>query len=169
MRSAEAPIYLVGMMGAGKSTVGAALASRLARRFVDLDRVIEAGAGTTIAQLFGRVGEPAFRALERAAIASLDDRGAVVATGGGTFVDEAARTHMLARGTVVYLRAPVEVLAQRLQDGMAQRPLLAAGASRLVELLAQRRESYERAEHVVDTAGLSIAQVVEAVASRVAA
>src|SRR5688572_15024417 len=107
------PIFLVGMMGAGKSAVGVRLAERLGRRFVDLDRAIEARAGATVAELF-RGGEEGFRALEARTLLELDGREAVVATGGGAVLRPGNLEHMLSAGRVVYLRAEVATLLEHL-------------------------------------------------------
>jgi shikimate kinase len=148
------PIFLVGLMGAGKTTVGAALAARLGRRFIDLDERVAAAGGAPIAQLLSEGGEARFRALEAATLRALDDEAAIVATGGGTVLDPASLAHMLERGRVVYLAARPSVLAARLTD--ATRPLLAgltsleARRARLTALLADRAERYERAHLMVD-------------------
>jgi len=152
-------IWLVGMMGAGKSAVGARLAERLARPFVDTDAEIARRAGATIAELFATRGEPAFRDLERDAIERVaKGADAVVALGGGAIAQPDAARRLAARGTIVYLRARPETLAARVGEA-ADRPLLAgldaAGrVERIAALLAERSPHYESARVTVDTDAL---------------
>lgn len=115
---------LVGLMGAGKSTVGRRLANRLGLPFVDADVEIEAAAGMTIAEIFERFGEPYFRDGERRVIARLmDGNPRVIATGGGAFIDEATRDTILATAMTVWLDAKPSVLADRVSR-RDTRPLL---------------------------------------------
>ena len=93
--------WLVGMMGAGKSTLGPALALALGRPFVDADAALERAAGATIAELFATKGEPAFRRLERELMEELAGSDAVVALGGGAIAQPGAAAWLCARGTVV--------------------------------------------------------------------
>ncbi len=118
------PIVLVGLMGAGKSTVGRRLAGRLGLPFVDADIEIERAAGMTIADIFSRFGEPYFRDGERRVIQRLiDGRPKVIATGGGAFVNDATRALILSEALAIWLDAPVEVLAERVRR-RDTRPLL---------------------------------------------
>lgn len=121
-----AHIFLLGFMGSGKSYLGERLAVRLGCPFVDLDRLIEAGEGKIIAEIFAELGEAAFRDLERHYLHTLENQApAVVATGGGTpcFFDN--MDWMNAHGTTVFLETPVETLFERLRHERAARPLLA--------------------------------------------
>jgi shikimate kinase len=147
-------IFLVGMMGAGKSSVARELGKQLGCAVFDSDAVIREEAGMTIPEIFSREGEAGFRARERAAIEALAARGGVVALGGGAMVQAGAAERLRASGVVVYLRARAETLARRVGSG-ASRPLLAgldpAGRlAKLREMLAQREPAYLRAHHVVD-------------------
>ena len=118
------PIVLVGLMGAGKSTVGRRLATRLGLPFVDADSEIEAAAGMSVSDIFARFGEPYFRDGERRVIARLmDGKPKVIATGGGAFVNDATRTQILSDALAIWLDAPVEVLAERVRR-RDTRPLL---------------------------------------------
>jgi shikimate kinase len=153
----ESVIWLVGMMGAGKSTLGPALASRLGRPFVDTDAAIEAEAGCSIAEIFARLGEVAFRALEAEAIRAVPED-AVVALGGGAIVQSGMPEGLAERGTVVYLRASVDQLLARIGDG-AGRPLLRGlnpqqRRERLGQLLADRQVAYESAAITVNAGEL---------------
>lgn len=149
-------IALLGAMGSGKSTVGAALAALVDRPFVDTDALVEQRAGASIAELFAEVGEPQFRALEhRALLQALSSPSpSVVATGGGVVTFEPNLTLLNDSATVVWLVAPVEVLADRVGDG-SSRPLLHGGSHRqaLAELLEARRPLYRDASDIeVDAA-----------------
>lgn len=165
-------VWLVGMMGAGKSAVGERLAARLGREFVDSDAVVEREAGATVAELFSREGEAGFRARERAVVERLAGRRVVVSLGGGAIAQPGMAARLLGCGTVVYLRARPETLVARVGDAGA-RPLLrgldAAGRlARLRALLAEREAHYARAQVVVDTDALDEDGVVEAVAAKLA-
>ena len=152
-------IYLVGMMGAGKTTVGRLLSRRLKLRFVDSDHEVESRCGVKIPVIFEIEGEPGFRARETQAIAELTKlEGIVLATGGGAVLAAANREHLAARGTVVYLRARPEDLYDRVRHDR-NRPLLATTdpLGRLRELFAERDPLYlEVADIVVDTGAQSV-------------
>lgn len=150
-------IYLMGMMGSGKSTLGRALARELHRPFVDLDGRIERRAGFDIPDIFERYGETYFRDLESATLAELSaERPSVVALGGGTTERAANRRMLRQHGCVVYLRARPATLAGRVADG-ADRPLLRDAddpQSTLQELLARREPGYEAlADVAIDNEG----------------
>jgi shikimate kinase len=168
----DATVWLVGMMGAGKSTVGRVLAQRLHTPYVDIDAEVERSTGCTVAEIFEREGESGFRARERAAIDTWAGIAAVVALGGGAIAQPGAAPRLAASGTVVYLRARPETLLERLGASPA-RPLLAgldgaARRSRLEALLAQRREAYESAQIIVDVDEGSPEDLAEIVARRIA-
>jgi shikimate kinase len=152
-------IYLVGMMGAGKTTVGRTLARRLKLRFVDSDHEIESRCGVKIPVIFEIEGEAGFRAREAQALAELTRlEGIVLATGGGVVLLEENRRLLAARGTVVYLRATPEHLHERVRQDR-NRPLLAGAdpLSRLRELYRSRDPLYlEVADLVVDTGRQSV-------------
>jgi len=152
-------IYLVGLMGAGKSTVGRAIARRLKLRFVDSDHEIEARCGVKIPVIFEIEGEPGFRAREAQAVLELTELdGIVLATGGGVVLAEENRRRLAERGMVVYLRATPEHLYERVRQDR-NRPLLAGGdpLARLRELYRQRDPLYRGvADLVVDTGRQSV-------------
>lgn len=169
----QRPLWLVGMMGAGKSVVGPLLARSLGRDFVDTDAEIETLAGTSVAQIFANEGEASFRERERAAIEALLGGDAVVALGGGAIGQPGVSARLAESGTVIYLRATPATLLRRLGD-CAGRPLLSAlGArarlARLEALLAERRCAYETASIAIDTDGLAIEAVLEEISRRLAA
>jgi len=152
-------LYLVGMMGAGKTTVGRTLARRLKLRFVDSDHEIEARCGVKIPVIFEIEGEAGFRARETQVVAELTALdGIVLATGGGVVLLEENRSLLAARGTVVYLRATPEHLYERVRQDR-NRPLLATGdpLARLRELYAARDPLYRSiADLAVDTGRQSV-------------
>jgi shikimate kinase len=155
-------IYLVGFMGAGKTTLGRALASRLGWRLVDVDAQIEQRERRTVAAIFREAGEAYFRAVERAVVQDLlSVRHAVVATGGGTFVDPDTRARMLADGTVVWLDLPFEQVLARL-PGDGRRPL-AADRTDLERLYVARGPAYAQAHLRVDSGAVRVEQLVEQV------
>ena len=144
----DRPIVLVGMMGAGKSTVGRRLAERLGLAFVDSDEEVERRLGLRIAGIFERDGEKRFRAEERRVLAELAaGPPRVIAAGGGAFADEESRRLILQRCTAVWIDASVETLASRL-DGDRTRPLLASES--LAALAEGRRPFYAEAHLRVD-------------------
>jgi shikimate kinase len=151
----QANIFLVGMMGAGKTTLGRALAQRLGMEFIDTDRILVERTGVPVATIFEIEGEEGFRRRESQAIAELADRrGFVVATGGGAILLEENRRVMRECGTVVFLRARLECLWERTRHDTT-RPLLATPDPRatLADLLAQREPLYREAAHIVVDSG----------------
>ena len=160
-------IVLVGLMGAGKTSVGKRLAARLERPFDDADRVVEAETGMTVSEIFAECGEPFFRARERRAIAGLLARtGRVLATGGGAFMDPDTRAAISARAVSVWLKADVDVLARRVARRNT-RPLLAAGDPRAIleSLVETRYPVYALADITVCSADRPIGATVEKVAA----
>jgi 3-dehydroquinate synthase len=137
-------IFLYGPPGAGKSSVGRALAQALEMAFVDLDVEIEQSSGSSIPQIMAEWGEPGFRDIESAALRRvLKNPGQVIALGGGALLREQNRALAESRGRVVVLMAELETLLRRLEQDANQRPLLAGDRrARLSALLDQRREHY---------------------------
>ncbi len=158
-------LVLIGFMGAGKTTVGRALADDAGLRFLDTDQYLEAREKMTVSALFARFGEPHFRDLETACLAELLEMqgGMVVAAGGG--MPERAQNRDLMRklGTVVYLRARPETLIARLK-GDVTRPKLQGGdlAETVFELLRRRSAAYEQAaDRILDTDGRTCEELVK--------
>lgn len=151
---ATANIFLVGMMGAGKTTIGRALARKMSLVFADTDRELVDRTGVPVATIFEIEGEPGFRKRESQILAELAQQsGLVIATGGGAILAEENRKVMRENGTVVYLRARLESLWERTRRDTS-RPLLATPDPRgtLATLLEQREPLYLDAAHlVVDT------------------
>jgi len=145
-------LYLVGMMGAGKSAVGRPLAQALGYRFVDADTAIEQVAGRTIPSLFADEGEAGFRALETAVLGQIASwHSLVVATGGGAVTRPENWGHMR-QGVVIWLDAPAPVLLSRLRADPTPRPLLSSDdpAARLQTLLQDRLPLYGQADLRID-------------------
>jgi shikimate kinase len=157
-------IFLVGLMGAGKTTVGRLLARRLKLRFFDSDQEIERRCGVKVPVIFEIEGEGGFRLREEQAIAELTAlEGIVLGTGGGAVLAPESRRHLAARGTVVYLNASPEDLYQRVRHDR-NRPLLATPdpLARLRELHAERDALYRSvADFVVDTGEQSVQLLVQ--------
>jgi shikimate kinase len=160
----DRPIFLVGMMGSGKSTVGRRLASALGRPFIDSDKEIERRCGVAVATIFEVEGEAGFRRREAALIDELSRLpGIVLATGGGAVLLEENRRLLRERGFVVYLCASVSELWHRLRSDKV-RPLLRTPdpRQRIAELVGQRDPLYrECASHVVMTGRQPADRVVQ--------
>ena len=159
-------IFLVGLMGAGKTTVGRALAKRLGMRFVDSDQEIEARTGATIPLIFEIEGEENFRRREAEVIRDLTaQQGIVLATGGGAILNPESRNYLKARGTVIYLRASVNSLLHRTINDR-NRPLLQTADPRkkLEELSRQREPLYNEIAHfVIDTGRPNVHSMVQTI------
>ena len=164
-RPAQYPgnIFLIGMMGAGKTSVGRMLARRLGKSFFDSDHVIEERTGVRIPVIFDIEGEAGFRARESAVLAELTALSDVVlATGGGAVLAPENREMLRSRGTVVYLRAAIKELLNRTRHDK-NRPLLqtADPRKRLTELYEARDPLYKDVAHVVvDTGSQSLSSLV---------
>ena len=170
MTGSDAPIFLIGFMGSGKTTVGRLLAQRLGRPFADLDERIVRAAGMTIPEIFAREGEPAFRRRETDALrAAAAERRTVLATGGGAACRDENVEVMLAAGHVVALDVSPEEAVRRtgaasgrpLLDGAAD-PVAAAAA-----LLAARQPFYARAHWRIQTEGRSPARIAAEIAAAI--
>ena len=157
-------VFLIGFMGAGKTTVGKALAARMGWRFCDLDRLIEAREGRTIAAIFAEHGEAGFRRAESAALAELlqdagDGSDLIVALGGGAFAQPANRESLRDAGAItILLEASLEELRRRCARDVTVRPL-AQNEARFAELFVSRQPAYEVARHKVNTMGKAVEDV----------
>jgi len=159
-------IFLVGLMGSGKTTIGRLLARRLGKRFVDSDHAIEARTGASIPWIFEIEGEASFRRREAETIRELTAQDDIVlATGGGAILNPASRALLAERGTVIYLRAGIGAILQRTSHDK-NRPLLQTADPRrkLEELLAQREPLYrEIADLVIDTGRPNVQSMVQTI------
>ena len=164
-------IFLVGLMGAGKTSVGRALAKRLHKTFYDTDQEIERATGVKIPVIFEIEGEAGFRAREAKLLAELVRRtNIVLATGGGAILSEENRRLLAERGTVIYLRAAVLDLWQRTHHDK-NRPLLHTDdpLKKLQELFAQRDPLYrEVADVIIDTGNQSVGNLAHKLEQRLA-
>ena len=154
-------LYLLGFMGSGKTTVGALLAQELGWPFIDLDAAIELGQRQTIREIFERAGEPFFREVEHNALTEASKtEPAIIALGGGTFVQESNVQFIRDRGgATVWLDSPYVELLRRC-EGMSTRPLFRDLAS-FQQLLRQRLPYYQLAEYRVSTEGRAPKEVAE--------
>jgi shikimate kinase len=163
-------LILIGYRGSGKSTVGAILAERLLRRFVDLDRVVTEQAGKPIQAIFAEEGEEGFRQRERQALLGVrKSKNSIVALGGGALLNEENRPLTRRLGKVVWLRAPAVVLWSRIRNDpetLTSRPNLtpAGGLAEIEALLVERERTYRAvAHHAVDTVSCTPEAVADAI------
>ncbi|MGE5052697.1 MAG: shikimate kinase [Acidobacteriota bacterium] len=172
--SAPEAVFLVGFMGAGKSSVGAALGRRLNWIFEDLDDRIERRERRTVAQIFRESGEPAFRRAERSALhdvlEGIHNQARVVALGGGAFVQSGNAELLKSSGVpIIFLDAPVEELWERCcrqaNEAAAERPLLRS-LEQFRELHEQRRANYSEASLTIETGGRTVDEIADEIAAK---
>ncbi len=156
-------LYLIGIMGCGKTTVGKKAAKILGSPFFDLDREVEKKEGLLIREIFEKNGESAFRALESKVLADLShQREAVISTGGGIILMQKNVDQMKATGTIIWIRRPVEDIIRRVNTNV--RPLIKDNPKKLFEIYAEREPLYQQyADITIDnTKGLN--EAAEAIA-----
>lgn len=157
-------LILIGMPGAGKSTVGVVLAKKLGYSFVDADLVIQSREGKLLHELIAERGVEGFWKLEEAVGESIETKRTVIATGGSAIYGEKAMVHYKQIGTVVYLSLPLEEIRKRLGD-LTERGVTLRDGQDLDSLYAERLPLYERyADVTVECEGLSIREIVEKIA-----
>ncbi len=167
------PLFLIGYMGSGKSTLGRKAASALGWRFVDMDKEIERRAGMSVSEIFSTLGEPAFRQMERDYIASLSpEENVVVATGGGAPCHFDNMDVMNSLGVTLYLRVPAGALVERLIASHTRRPLIEGKSPEQLRLyieshLAEREPYYTRATYTLEGVGINARHIVETLRLRV--
>lgn len=160
-------IVLIGMPGAGKSTVGVVLAKKMGMRFVDSDLVIQDTYGKLLHELIEEHGVEGFWKIENDINASLEMQQSVIATGGSVIYGAEAMEHLRQIGTVVYLKLPYEEVEERLGDLNARGVTLQPGQT-LADLYAERTPLYEKYAHVtVECSGKTLREVMEEVADKV--
>ena len=168
-------VALVGMMGAGKTSIGKRLAARLDVPFADADHQIEEAAGMSVAEIFAKYSEPYFRDGERRVIARLlGEMPHVQATGGGAYIDDATRATMKESAFTIWLKAPLEILLGRVrkrQGNDQTRPLLANDDMRgtLERLLAQREPVYATADMILESGDEPHAMLLDKIVAALAA
>ena len=161
-----AHLILVGISGAGKSTVGQEVARRLGRVFMDLDREIERREAATVSELFAEKGEPYFRAKERELTEELSREGnMVLAPGGGWMTNADVVALLRPPGRIIYLKVKPETAMARIGSERTTRPLLMRPdpLGELKRMLLQREPMFARADHVIDTERLKPQEVVDEV------
>ena len=152
-------VTLIGMPGSGKTTIGRRLAQETGMHFVDLDQLIMAREGVTLAQIIEREGDDGFRAVENRTAAGLKTDHSVLSTGGSVVYGAEGMAHLRAISKVVYLRVTPEVLLHRLRDLRARGVTMRPGQT-FLDLYRERCPLYERYAHaVVDTEGRNIVQI----------
>jgi len=164
---AKTSVALIGFMGAGKSSVGWALAKKLEKTFVDVDKRIEKKAGKAVVRIFAEDGEPAFREMEKAVTAEVARKaGQVIACGGGVVLNKSNTDALKKNAVLIYLMASEGAIRKRISSSRGKRPLLAGekGDEAIEGILAERRPLYEQAADItLDTSRLGI----EAAASEI--
>ncbi len=164
MQNSTNNIFLVGLMGSGKTTIGRSLAKKLNLRFLDADQQIETRTGASIPLIFEIEGEASFRQREADVIRDLTaQQGIVLATGGGAVLNETSRQLLRERGTVIYLRASVASILQRTSHDK-NRPLLQTADPRAkIETLSRERAPlYQEVAHIIiETGRLNVHSVVQ--------
>lgn len=161
----DRPIALVGLMGAGKTTVGRRLAKVLGLKFFDADKEIERAADRSVVEIFSDFGEEAFRDGERKVVARLLDEGpCVIALGGGAFANDATRALVREKAVTVWLKADLDTLMERVSR-RDTRPLLLTGDPRQVmaDLMAKREAAYREADLTVDATSSSHQATMKAI------
>ncbi|MFC2140218.1 shikimate kinase [Candidatus Auribacterota bacterium] len=158
-------VIMLGFMGTGKSTVSKVIAERLGFKFVEMDEMIEAREGMTINEIFKTKGEGYFRNLEQDLVLELSQKGKqVISTGGGVVLNEQNINNFKEQGVLISLTATAEVIYTRVKNE-TQRPLLKTEnpLKTIHDMLEYRMPFYEKADHLLDTSGLTIDKVVEEV------
>jgi len=162
-------IYLIGMMGSGKSTVGKILAKKMDLPFMDLDHYIEVKSNKSISEIFKNDGEPHFRELESDALFQIEKSKVLVACGGGIVLNKTNRDKLRSTGKVVLLKASIPEIANRLKDAI-DRPLLQENEriQELTKIWSDRKDYYKETAHIIlNTDGLSPNDISENIFKRV--
>lgn len=167
MIQVNAPVFLIGFMGAGKTTIGEPLAEALNYSFLDLDIEIEKVAKMGIPDIFQQKGEPEFRELESATLRKVTSNKLVIATGGGVIQSPGNIEWMNNWGNSVYLKASFETVYDRIH-GDSHRPLTSLSYSNLKKRFEERATLYENADIIINTEGRSVEEVCLSIAEQLA-
>ncbi len=160
-------LVLIGMAGAGKSTVGPLLARMLSYDFIDVDELIEADQQQSLQEIVDRYGPEWFRLLEERIILGLDVQCHVIATGGSAVYGAAGMTHLQQQGMVVFLDVPLAILEGRVDD-VATRGLARQQGQSFADLLAERQPLYSRyADIIIECAAMSLVEIGTAIVERI--
>ncbi|NLW48670.1 MAG: shikimate kinase [Firmicutes bacterium] len=160
-------VILIGMPGAGKSTIGVLLAKTLGKTFVDTDLLIQAQEGKLLQELIDEYGIDHFLEIEAAVIAGLKIDNAVIATGGSAIYSDQAVNHLKQNGIAVYLQLTYEEIGQRIKN-MASRGVVIGAGQSLLDLYRERVPKYEsHADLVIDCSGKSIEEAVQIIAEKI--
>lgn len=162
-------IFLIGFMGSGKSTIAKQLAVKLQLPFIDSDAWIEEQTGSSVSRIFESEGESVFREWEQRFVSQLDKKSQVVSCGGGLPCFNNLMTNLKEQGTVVYLKASVETLVDRLKHERAERPLVASVSDEtfleeITNRLSAREPVYQQAHFTIETEGKTIQEIVDEIA-----
>lgn len=159
-------IALIGMPGAGKSTVGVVLAKRLGLAFVDTDLLLQRSAGRRLQQILEQEGLPAFRNREEATLLGLQEQASVIATGGSVVYSAAGMAALAEQAHIVWLQLPLAELERRVGDLTSRGIVIESGAS-FASLFTERQPLYQRyAEQVIEVGGKTLEQVVAELVAR---
>ena len=159
----EKNIVLVGLMGAGKTSVGEVLSKKYRLNFVDIDYIIEINAQMSISQIFSKYGENYFRELEKMTISSCSTKyNTIISTGGGALENQENITNLKKNGILVYLKASPNILYERIKE-QGNRPLLQneKPLKTLIELLKKREKNYLKSDIIIETDNKSIEEIVK--------
>jgi shikimate kinase len=162
-------IAIIGLMGSGKSTIGALLAKKIRLNFVDIDEEIEKRTNTTISEIFKKKGEPFFRKLETTTIEEFATKSnQIISTGGGAVQNEQNLKILQQNSTLIYLKTSLNVIFERIKNE-TQRPLLQNSdpLGTLQELLEKRQKNYEKADIIVDTDNKTTDEIVNEIIKNV--
>jgi len=154
------PIYLVGFMGVGKTTVGKKLSKQLNIPFLDTDEMIEQTLNMSIVNIFSTYGEEAFRQVEEETIQSLPKENVIVSTGGGMMSRKTIREHLKQTGIIIYLHCEFQEILSRLKGDQSRPLFLNKSKEELKKLFEERMSDYKKAHLIVDTTHHSAEEVI---------
>lgn len=161
------PLYVIGFMGAGKTTIGQALAAHWDMPVIDTDDAVEEAEGRSIPDIFSQDGEEAFRRMETAQLKRVTANNTIITTGGGIVLKQENREWMAQHGTVLYLHCEPEEVYRRLEDD-SSRPLLNGDKKQqIASRLEERLPLYKEAHITIDTTNRTVPEIVEAITAKI--